>query len=231
MKKIVFSFSAIAIVLCALAGLLYSKAKVSLVQPNGTTYPIDKVLMPTYTAPIKNLKASTLFIPIDKTVPIKGAISKETSELIYQTIVTQTAFGDSVYLLIDSEGGDIYAGRQIVEAIEAARGPVYTICVNSCASMAAFIFEYGTIRYVTPSSQLMFHPAYGVIGGNIDIMVTEAIATKRYVDEMENFVAHKVGITLKDYKYESATQNIYLEADQAINRKFADKVVYLHYVN
>lgn len=64
-----------------------------------------------------------------------------------------------LYLFIHSPGGDVMNGGMIIDAMEASRRPVYTICIGLCASMAAIIHQYGVKRYMFPHALLMFHNA------------------------------------------------------------------------
>lgn len=62
-----------------------------------------------------------------------------------------------VTLVLNSPGGDIFAGMAIIDAIKAHKAPV-TIHVNgTAASMACIILQAGTHRTATPNSVIMHH--------------------------------------------------------------------------
>ena len=86
------------------------------------------------------------------------------------SILTLGSSPEPMYVFIDSPGGSVLSGAQIISAIQAAKGPVNTLCVGICASMAAMIHQFGTNRLVLDRSFLMFHPASGGAEGEVDKM-------------------------------------------------------------
>lgn len=112
------------------------------------------------TLPVFDKQVKYLNLVEDQTVEIYGEIN-ESSEAIAQKITSLAAKGKPIYLLINSPGGSVMDGALIISAIEASKAPVYTICTQLCASMAALIHQYGHTRYMVDRSILMFHPAAG----------------------------------------------------------------------
>lgn len=165
-------------------------------------------------------------LPKDRTVYIYGEVGSETLAAARQiSVLGKTA--EPIYVVINSPGGSVFHGAAVIEAMESARGPVHTICVSFCASMAAFIFEYGDERMMFNRSMLMFHPASTSLGsGELDKMVSQLTAIQKYIRRIEEHVAMRVGISFDDYKYKSGVE-IWLDSASAIEKKFADKVVYV----
>jgi ATP-dependent Clp protease protease subunit len=62
-----------------------------------------------------------------------------------------------INLIINSEGGDVYSGFGIVEAIIHSVTPVHTICHGQAQSMAMLILAAGHKRYIGSYSTLMYH--------------------------------------------------------------------------
>jgi ATP-dependent Clp protease protease subunit len=62
-----------------------------------------------------------------------------------------------INLIINSEGGDVYSGFGIVEAILHSVTPVHTICHGQAQSMAALILSAGHKRSIGTYSTLMYH--------------------------------------------------------------------------
>lgn len=62
-----------------------------------------------------------------------------------------------IKLIINSEGGDVYSGFGIVEAIQSSITPVHTICHGQAQSMALLILAFGHKRYIGPYSTVMYH--------------------------------------------------------------------------
>jgi ATP-dependent Clp protease protease subunit len=62
-----------------------------------------------------------------------------------------------INLIINSEGGDVYSGFGIVEAIIHSVTPVHTICHGQAQSMAALILSAGHKRSIGSYSTVMYH--------------------------------------------------------------------------
>ena len=163
-------------------------------------------------------------LPKNRTVIIEGQIGEETL-LAAEQIAKLGKTPEPIYIVINSPGGSVFAGATVIEAIEAAKGPVNTICVQMCASMAAFIFEHGDERMMFSRSMLMFHPASAGLQGELDKMVSYLTAVQNFVRRIEKYVADRVGISLAQYKA-MAAKELWLDSDAAIRGRFADKIVF-----
>ena len=133
---------------------------------------------------------------------------------------------NKAYLLINSPGGDVFAGLRLVNYMKASSMPVYTICNGLCASMAAHIHQAGTKRLMTPTSILMFHPASGGTQGTIEQMTNRIKIIKQVVDELDGYIAKRSGVDYKEFKTELATE-LWVETPEALQRHFADGLVNL----
>jgi len=65
-----------------------------------------------------------------------------------------------VFMYINSPGGSLYSGYAIIDQMNLARFPVFTIVRGEAISMAAIIAAYGTpgCRFMTQHSCMMIHP-------------------------------------------------------------------------
>jgi len=62
-----------------------------------------------------------------------------------------------IKLIINSDGGDVYSGFGLVEAINNSETPVYTICHGQIQSMGLLIFSAGYKRFIGVYSTAMYH--------------------------------------------------------------------------
>lgn len=62
-----------------------------------------------------------------------------------------------IRLFIQSPGGSVITGFNLVDVIEASITPVYTVCFGNCASMAFHLFIAGHKRYAFKNSILLNH--------------------------------------------------------------------------
>lgn len=133
----------------------------------------------------------------------------------------------ALYLLINSPGGSVLAGEQIISAMEASSVPVYTICLGICASMAAIISQYGKERYGVDRSVLMFHDAAGGAQGYLPHMTSLINMINRKIEKMDSYISNRAGIPLEQFKADQS-KNIWIDAEDAVNKHLLDSLVTLN---
>lgn len=176
--------------------------------------------------PELGVKLKELNLGDSRQVYVYGVIDESNSGPIAQQILALSKDDKPITLLINSPGGSVIDGAQIVSAMEAAKGPVNTVCVQICASMAAMIHQYGTNRLMLDRSLVMFHPATGGVQGEVDKIYSRLGAIKDYIGEMELNVAKRSGTSYDVYKNKSGIE-WWLSARNALSSKVADDVVYV----
>lgn len=134
--------------------------------------------------------------------------------------------GKPIYLMLDSPGGSVIDGGRIISAMQASPAPVYTVCLQICASMAAMIMEYGTERYAVDRAFLMFHPASlgGMFSGEVDKIVSRLSFLKRYVDKMDYHTAERAGIPYAEFKAKTMRE-LWIDAEDSLRDHLIDKIV------
>lgn len=158
-----------------------------------------------------------------------GEVNESTSWLAISQIqaAQRTPKGTPIILVIDSPGGAVFAGRRIVDemlASDAAGHPVMTLCVGDCDSMAAFIFEYGLQRWMTPSARLMFHNASGGVGGELPEAASDLASVINVVDSLNQFVASRSGVNADELAAREQ-HRWWLEPSEATSRHLADRTI------
>ena len=81
--------------------------------------------------------------------------------------VSQLPAGDTVHLVIDSPGGQVYPGMQLSQALDAARtrgSRVSCYVLKMAASMAFQFLAHCDDRYVMANSLLLWHPVRVSVG-------------------------------------------------------------------
>lgn len=64
---------------------------------------------------------------------------------------------DKIVIYLNTPGGDISAGMQIINAMQSCQGSVSTVLDGDVCSMGALIFLAGSNHYVSPYSRMMLH--------------------------------------------------------------------------
>jgi ATP-dependent Clp protease protease subunit len=114
----------------------------------------------------------------DSVLNLIGVLNENIKKL--KAVVSQIGSIDyiPIYLFINSEGGDYFAGLSAMDHIKNMNYPIYTIIDGMVASAATFISLAGTKRFITRSSWVLVHQIRSWFGG----MYTH----EQLKDEMEN---------------------------------------------
>lgn len=121
-----------------------------------------------------------------------------------------------ITLYINSPGGYVSAGLAIYDTMQHVRPNIATICIGSCASMAAVLLAAGTKgkRYPLPHSRIMLHqPSGAATGQSTDIQITakEIIRTK---DTLTEIVAKHTGKPVDEVR-EKTDRDFYMSPEEA----------------
>lgn len=130
-----------------------------------------------------------------------------------------------ITLYINSPGGYVSAGLAIYDTMQHVRPNIATICIGSCASMAAVLLAAGTKgkRYALPHSRIMLHqPSGAATGQSTDIQITakEIVRTK---DSLSEIVAKHTGKDVSEVR-EKTDRDFYMSAEEAKNFGVIDEI-------
>lgn len=121
-----------------------------------------------------------------------------------------------ITLYINSPGGYVSAGLAIYDTMQHVRPNIATICIGSCASMAAVLLAAGTKgkRYALPHSRIMLHqPSGAATGQSTDIQITakEIVRTK---DTLAEIVAKHTGKSIEEVRTKT-DRDFYMSPEEA----------------
>jgi ATP-dependent protease ClpP protease subunit len=135
--------------------------------------------------------------------------------------------GKPIYLVLNSPGGSIQDGLNMIEVAKGLGRPVHTISLFS-ASMSFVTSQKLNDRLVTDATIMMSHRAsVGGIGGNIPgSFLTFANFLAKYLSDINKGIAQRSGMTLEAYE-KLVADELWMNADEAIRLKFADRKVNL----
>lgn len=177
-------------------------------------------------------------------VPIKELDTKGATLIQFNTEVTEATVNSAIkaikkanrrgtqaiYLLIDSPGGSVFDGARLITAMEASKAPVYTVCTELCASMAAHILEHGVQRYMIDRTQLMFHPASTSLmqEGEVDKIYSRLGSSKRFIDKLDMYDATRSGQNFAEFKAKSMRE-YWTDAEDALSDHLIDGIVSIEF--
>lgn len=130
-----------------------------------------------------------------------------------------------ITLYINSPGGYVSAGLAIYDTMQHVRPNIATICIGSCASMAAVLLAAGTKgkRYALPHSRIMLHqPSGAATGQSTDIQITakEIVRTKETLTEI---VAKHTGKSIDEVR-EKTDRDFYMGPEEAKDFGVIDEI-------
>ncbi len=177
----------------------------------------------------KSAVTRTLELDDHNTLTLFDEVRAENSEKIANDIDNLNKFGGSgpIYLLLDSPGGSVISGAKVVNAIEASRRPVHTVCVTICASMAAVIHSYGHKRLAMNRSILMYHDASGGFRGEFPSIKSLFETIERYVEKFDtNIVARSKIDRLTFEKLQGI--DLWIDSEDALSKGLVDELVFVN---
>jgi ATP-dependent protease ClpP protease subunit len=138
----------------------------------------------------------------------------------------QLPAGEPIYLLLDTPGGSVVDGMNIVNTALSLDRPVHTITIFA-ASMGFVLVQHLGTRYILPNGVLMSHRgkvgANGEIGGELDELMRFFKEISRQIDQA---CAERLGMSLKAYQ-ERIADEWWLYGSEAIKHDAADEIVVL----
>lgn len=97
-------------------------------------------------------------------------------------------------VVIDSYGGDAYSLLSMIAQIKTSRVPVVTVVEGKAMSAAAFLFSYGTYRFMAERAILMLHDVSTTSeNGKMHEAVADATETERLHEDLFKDVARNCG--------------------------------------
>lgn len=194
------------VVLTKTLGVMASTNDASSPAPTKTVYPINP--------------------PADRVITLIGVVNGVSIANAVERLNQLQDGNGPVYLVIDSPGGLVFEGYKLVTAMESSKQKIVTVCAGICASMAAVIFSYGDERVMVDRATLMYHDAFGGAQGNVSNMKAQIDYIQRSLNKSNAYIAQRAGLTFEAFEY-LMLKNVWVDAEDAVSRKFADKVGFL----
>lgn len=151
-----------------------------------------------------------------------GSIAEVSSKLL--KLSSQLPETEIIYLIIDSDGGSVFAGIDLINVMEIIPQQIHTISLYAF-SMAYSISQRGEKRYIAQRGIMGQHRAKGEFKGQFAYGEVEKqleIITKVILD-IESYEAKKIGVTLKEFQA-LIKDEMYVYYTDAVEKKVADDV-------
>jgi ATP-dependent protease ClpP protease subunit len=148
---------------------------------------------------------------------ISGAIEAPEKYTNMLNTIRNSGPEDEIVIHINSYGGDLFAGLQIMHALLSTQATVTASVEGACMSAATLIFLAATNYYVNEHSIFMMHNysggAFGKGGELFDQVAHERKWSKNLLESV-----YKDFLTKKEVKSILDNKDIYMTADEVIKR-------------
>lgn len=135
------------------------------------------------------------------------------------------AKGEEVEIEINSPGGDVFAGAEIFTALMSYKGKKIGKVVGVAASAASVIAMGVDKLYISPVAQIMIHNVWSYAEGDYKVFEHEADVLKGWSESLANAYMKKTGLS-KERLMELMDKETWLTAEQAVELKFADEIMF-----
>ncbi len=164
----------------------------------------------------------------DRIIFLDGPIDDHSANVVIAQLLFLEAENPDkdIHLYINSPGGVVTAGMAIYDTMQYIRPDVSTICIGSCASMAAVLLTSGAAgkRYALPHANVMIHQPLGGVQGQATEIEIHAREILRLREELNGILAKHSGQSLKTIARDTERDN-FMTAEQALKYGLIDKIL------
>lgn len=175
-----------------------------------------------------NNKVESITLTLKNTVNIRGSIDERSMKIaaVQLEILRQQNPKETIYLVINSGGGQIDAGLQFIRFAKSLDN-VKTITLEAASMASAIVEALPGERLMTENATFMFHRARGSVEGFYDGEIESRLAFfKKMIAVLEEGNAKRIGISLSNYKA-NVLGEWWLVGKEAIRNNVADRIVSL----
>lgn len=164
----------------------------------------------------------------DRIIFLDGQIDDHTANVIIaQLLFLESENPDKdIHLYINSPGGVVTAGMAIYDTMQYIRPDVSTICIGSCASMAAVLLTSGAAgkRFALPHSNVMIHQPLGGVQGQATEIEIHAREILRLREELNGILSLHSGQPIEKIRQDTERDN-FMTAEQAVQYGLIDRIL------
>lgn len=164
----------------------------------------------------------------DRIVFLDGEINDQVANIVVAQLLFLEAENPDkdIHLYINSPGGVVTAGLAIYDTMQYIKPDVSTICIGSCASMAAVLLTAGAKgkRYALPHANVMIHQPLGGVRGQATEIEIHAKEILRLREELNHILASHSGQSIETIQEDTERDN-FMTAKAALEYGLVDKIL------
>lgn len=174
------------------------------------------------------IKPELIELKKDNFISLRETITQDSSSRLLAKLNSIENKHNTIYLYINSPGGNVIAGLEIINYIKSLqhRGKQIICIAHNAMSMAFVIFQYCSERYILYSSTLMQHQmSLGIKGKLYDINSRMAYMNSMEI-KMNQDQATRLNLSLDNFT-RLIQNDWWLYAEEILLHNAADKIVSL----
>lgn len=165
---------------------------------------------------------------MDRIIFVNGEIEPTMANIITAQLLWLDQQSDKqINIYINSQGGSVIDGLQIIDTINFINAPISTTCLGMSASMGAVILSCGEKgkRFALPHSRIMIHQASGGYNGKSEDVKTSFEQLLRCQNDIFEILAENMGVDIKEIEKLCSTTDKWFIGDEAIKIGIIDEII------
>lgn len=145
------------------------------------------------------------------------------NDLLYKGIITNNQPA-SIFLNIQSYGGNIFSGLSAMDTIMKSRIPINTIVDGCAASAATLMSVVGHKRYIREHSYILIHQLSSVFWGNYEQLKDDMHNSDKFMQMIKKIYKRHTKIPMKKLD-EILKHDIWFDAEEAVRYRLVDEII------